>query len=154
MSFTGNELWSYQDSLMASAYLMCRNKADADDLLQRTYERCLVKQDQYEGDNLGGWLYRIMQRIFLQDKRDCQRDRRYFRDGIFQDHTGPNQELRAFSNEVLALIDAMPSPTRRTVISLYAEGYTNKEIAARLGVPIGTVQSNFSRAREALTKCI
>ena len=155
MSFTGNDLWAYKPKLTLCAIKLTHHRASVDDLLQNTFTRAWAKRDLWLGGNLGGWLYMIMRRIWLQDRYDANRERDCFVDNVFFAHVAEtNPEERVFTREVLDIIDAFPSSFRATVTRLYAEGHSNKEIAAMLNVPIGTVQSNFFRAREALTKCI
>ncbi|MEP3264136.1 MAG: sigma-70 family RNA polymerase sigma factor, partial [Hyphomicrobiales bacterium] len=62
----------------------------------------------------------------------------------------PNQEMNLFARQVLLEIMALPEAQRGAVVLAYIEGYSYKEVAEILEIPIGTVMSRLSTARTKL----
>lgn len=137
------------------ALSLCGNAADGDDLVQAACEKALRNRDQFqEGTRLDSWMYRIVQTLWLDDLR-----KRKVR-GPAVDPTGIEigdggkaaslPEARLMLARAAAAMAALPEP-QRAVLSLVAvEGLSYKEAAEVLEVPVGTVMSRLSRAREAL----
>lgn len=134
------------------ALMLCRNPADADDLVQQTLERALDRAHQFrEGADLRAWLFSILHNAFVSDRRTI--DRRVRADADLSDAHMPvagDQEHRAELRQVLARIDLLPDEQRRVLLLVSVEGFTTDEVAELLGIPVGTVRSRLARAREAL----
>jgi RNA polymerase sigma-70 factor (ECF subfamily) len=131
------------------------NAADGDDLVQAACERALRNRDQFqEGTRLDSWMYRIIQTIWLDDLRK-RKVRGPSVDPTEHDFGDDGKaaslpEARIMLSRAAAAMAALPEP-QRAVLSLVAiEGLSYKEAADVLEVPIGTVMSRLSRAREAL----
>jgi len=137
--------------LKAHALYLTRSGDQADDLLQRTCLRALSRSHQWQaGTRLDRWAAAIMNSIWFNELR--QRRQR-------QEQELPEPDLvadRGFESQVEAQL--MISDLRRAcarlsdedfalVTKIHSYGYTYKEVAEELGVPIGTVLSRVSRAK-------
>lgn len=160
----------YMGSLYAAALRMTRNPAEAEDLVQETYLRAYRGFGGFqEGTNLKAWLYRILTNTFinsyrarkrrpeqteLEDVEDLYLYRRL--GGLEAAAAGRSAEdelLDWFTeSEVVEAVEALPEQFRIAVLLADVEGFSYKEIADILGIPIGTVMSRLHRGRKALQK--
>ncbi|GLU31136.1 sigma-70 family RNA polymerase sigma factor [Trinickia caryophylli] len=122
----------------------------ADDLVQDTAERALVRHSAFRaGSNLRAWLFTILRNLYI----DQLRARREF---AVDDESAPWRSLEAPRSEVdgLVLRDVqhalyhLPTEQREVLLLVCVEELTYQEASTVLGVPIGTVMSRLSRARE------
>jgi RNA polymerase sigma-70 factor (ECF subfamily) len=133
------------------ALSLTRNPSSADDLVQACLERALSSwgSKSAEGD-LRAWLFSILYRQFLDAYR---RHRRYARMLEFftgRDDTQPSVERTVMAQSTLDAFDRLPTEQRALLLWVSVEGLSYKEVAGILDVPIGTVMSRLSRARQAL----
>ena len=160
---------SYIDALYRTALRMTRSEADAEDLVQETYIRALRFRDQFTpGTNLKAWLFRILTNTFINSYRKRSRApettelddvdefslyRRMSANGAGSGSSDPEREFLngIVSTEVKDALQALPERFRTTVL-LDVEGFSYKEIAETLGIPIGTVMSRLHRGRKFLQK--
>jgi RNA polymerase sigma-70 factor (ECF subfamily) len=160
----------YMSSLYAAALRMTRNPAEAEDLVQETYLRAYRGFGGFqEGTNLKAWLYRILTNTFinsyrakkrrpeqteLEDVEDLYLYRRL--GGLEAAAAGRSAEdelLDWFTEgEVVEAVEALPEQFRIAVLLADVEGFSYKEIAEILDIPIGTVMSRLHRGRKALQK--
>jgi len=141
-------------SLLRVARHLAGNGPTAEDLVQDTLLRAWRSFDQFQtGTNAKAWLFRILFNAFHAQGRKA-RSRALL---VSLDHAG--RELDLPGGEGFGLSDAAAvtqalaglSPEHRAVLSLaVVEGFTCREIAGILSIPIGTVMSRLSRARQAL----
>lgn len=158
-------------SLYGAALRMTRNPADAEDLVQETFLRAYRSWHQFEpGTNLKAWLFRILTNLFISAYRRRQREpATVLVDGdesfdlyAALAHNGagadPSPESIVVGNlvddEVKAALDALPGEYRMAVLLADVEGFSYKEIAEILSIPIGTVMSRIHRGRKALQKSL
>ncbi len=131
------------------------NVQDADDLVQAACERALRNSSQFRpGSRMDSWMYRIIQNLWLDDKRrDRTRGTAIDPDDAHLSDEGKSARLpedRMMLAQVRVAMAGLP-PGQREVLALIAiEGLSYKETAEVLDVPVGTVMSRLSRAREAL----
>lgn len=137
------------------AYSLAGNPADGDDLVQSACEKALRNQDQFRiGTRLDSWMYRIVQTLWLDDLRK-RRVRGATVDPADIEISDGGRAARLPEDRMMlartaAAMATLPEP-QRAVLSLVAvEGLSYKEAAGVLEVPVGTVMSRLSRAREAL----
>ncbi len=136
------------------AYGLVRNRAAADDLAQATCLRALEKAGQFQkGTHADRWIFTICRNIWLNDLRAGK-----LRLGMGV-VPADESDLQAkncdpveniFASEVLTKVMALPDAQRETVLLTYVEGFSYKDTAAMLDIPIGTVMSRLSAARKAL----
>jgi len=153
----GQALLDAYPTLLSVALARLGNRADADDLIQKTYERALEHRDSFVGGNLGGWLVTILRNLHTDDVRSAQhRLTQAFEDlgseaaagAGFGD--GPNQENQIFLSEVIRVLGGLGGQCRELLV-LYAQGYRVREIAETLSLPMGTVGRKMGDCRLALS---
>jgi len=161
----------FMDSLYTAALRMTRSPSDAQDLVQETYLKAYRGYGGFEvGTNLKAWLYRILTNTFINSYRSRKRHpeetelddveelylfrRMSGRDGAI----GRSAEDEALDwitdDEVKAALESLPESFRMTVLLADVEGFSYKEIAEIMDVPIGTVMSRLHRGRRALEKAL
>lgn len=152
------ELVGLLPKLKVHALYLTRSGDKADDLLQRTCLRALSRSHQWQaGTRLDRWVAKIMESIWFNELRQ-KRQRRE------QELPEPEKVVAPdFESHVQAQL--MISDIRRAcaklsdedfvlVTKIHAYGFTYREIADELGVPIGTVLSRVSRAKAAIKRAI
>jgi RNA polymerase sigma-70 factor (ECF subfamily) len=162
----------YMPSLYSAALRMTRNPSDAEDLVQETYLRAYRGFGGFrEGTNLKAWLYKILTNTFINQYRAKKRrpeqvDLDDTEDFYLYRRLGgleAAEASRSPETEVLEQIpdaavkealEALPEQFRMAVILADIEGFSYKEIAEILDVPIGTVMSRIHRGRKALQKSL
>jgi RNA polymerase sigma-70 factor (ECF subfamily) len=165
-------------SLLGVARRLTRNDADAEDLVAETVVRAWRGLDSLECEAaFRGWIYRILHNTFVSEYRrasarpqlealalDADEDDGEGGFWLFERMHQPfllwfgNPE-QAFLDKLLRedlerALDALPEHHRVVVILADLEEFNYGEIAAALGVPVGTVRSRLSRARAALQKLL
>ena len=149
-----DELARHRPSLERSARRLCRNRHDAEDLVQTTLERAWQARAQFmPGGNIGGWLFRIL----------CNRHRDNLRrrtgvlvplpDEVPQSvpETDEISSLLALPPEtVIEALSQLPPELRAPLELLALRGKRYREIAEELSVPINTVGTRIRRARHML----
>ncbi len=138
------------------ALALCGNRDDGDDLVQAACVKALDRAAQFEpGTRLDSWMFRIVQTTFLDQRRKL----------AGRGHDAPPQTLDQLSDEgreagrhedrlLLARlregIAGLPEEQRLVIGLVTLEGYTYKETAEILDIPVGTVMSRLARARARL----
>lgn len=137
------------------ALSLCGNAQDADDLVQAACEKALRNAAQFEpGTRMDSWMYRIVQTLWLDDRRRAaRRGPAVSPEDAFLSDEGKAASLpedRMMLARARAAMQELPEG-QRVVLSLVAiEGLSYREAAETLDLPLGTVMSRLSRAREAL----
>ena len=158
----------FLDQLYSAALRMTRNPADAEDLVQETFVKAFAAFHQFEeGTNLKAWLYRILTNTFINNYQAKKRrpdeseldeveDLYLYRKlgGLEAASVGRSAEdelMDWFTDaEVKEAVEALPEQFRLAVLLADVEGFSYKEIAEILDVPIGTVMSRLHRGRRGL----
>jgi RNA polymerase sigma-70 factor (ECF subfamily) len=138
------------------AYRLTGNRQDAEDLTQETFVRAFRGLATYRPGTFDGWLHRITTNLFL----DLVRRRARIRFEALPDNTerivDPQSsaervyEDRTFDPDVQDALDRLAPEFRAAVVLCDIEGLTYEEIAAALGVKLGTVRSRIHRGRAQL----
>ena len=130
--------------------LLARNREDGDDLVQVALEKARTRTGQWTpGTRLDSWMFRIMQNAWIDEIRARQRRGETFvgEEEAFDVSTGDSQVDAVAVRKAVANL----SDEHRTVVGLVlVEGLSYDEAAAVLDVPVGTLTSRLSRAREQL----
>jgi RNA polymerase sigma-70 factor, ECF subfamily len=157
LSGTTNDVRDGLDRLLPRLWRFClvlsRVRTTAEDLVQAACLRALEREAQFQpGTRLDHWVFRIAQSIWLNQLRaeNVRRGR-----GLVPAEEAGLVDFSAESNlflaEVFSEIMALPEPQRVAVLLAYVEGYSYKEVADHLGIPIGTVMSRLASARGKLS---
>ena len=127
------------------------SSSSADDLVQSTLERAIVAwaDKRIEGD-LRAWLFSILYRQFLDAHRRSRRYARMLEFFTGRDDVQPSVERTVLAQSTLQAFDQLNTEQRALLLWVSVEGLSYKEVAEILKVPIGTVMSRLSRARQAL----
>ena len=136
---------TYSDMLMRIALNRVNSIAEAEDVVQSTFERLMKRQPRFENrEHEKAWLIKTAIRICIDEARKNAR------------HVSVplNEEIAAaYSEESFELLDTirqLPEKDRDAVYLFYYEEYTVREIAKLLGEREGTTRSRLSRARQKL----
>jgi RNA polymerase sigma-70 factor, ECF subfamily len=136
------------------ALSLCGNPVDADDLVQMACERSILKSSHWSpGTRLDSWVYTLTRNLWMSELRS-----RRVRSGAGQVDAGETDELRSEvgaveileGNQVAALIRSLPEGLAATLLLVSIEGYSYQEAADVLDIPIGTVMSRMSKARQLM----
>ena len=140
-------IWRY-------ALVLTRDPSLANDLAQNTALRALEKADLYKtGTNLDRWLFTIAHRIWLNEVRAVAVRRAgglVSLDSVEIPDSGNDAETNIFARQVFAKVQDLPEAQRETVLLVYIEGFSYKEAASVLDIPVGTVMSRLAAARKTL----
>lgn len=143
------------------AYRLTGNVHDAEDLTNDVFVRVFRSLHSYRPGTFEGWLHRITTNVFLDKMRRKQRIRF---DALADDaaarlpsrEVGPEQKVAdaQFDDDVQRALDALPPDFRAAVVLCDIEGLSYDEIAATLGIKLGTVRSRIHRGRAQLRESL
>jgi RNA polymerase sigma factor (sigma-70 family) len=142
------------------AYRLSGNQQDAEDLTQETFVRVFRSLADFSPGTFEGWLHRITTNLFLDMVRRRQRIRF---DALPEDTerlpgTSPSPEQvytdTHLDPQIQAALDALSPEFRVAVVLCDIEGLTYEEIAATLGIKLGTVRSRIHRGRVQLREAL
>ena len=142
------------------AYRLTGNRPDAEDLTQEVFVRVFRALDRYRPGTFEGWLHRITTNLFL----DLARRRARIRFEALPDDAErvPGRERSPeqvyidenLDDDVQRALAALPPDFRAPVVLCDIEGLSYEEIAATLGVKLGTVRSRIHRGRSQLREAL
>ena len=142
-------------NLRRYARALCRDRDLADDLVQDTLERALSRFFLWRrGSNLRAWLFTIMHNLHVNGAATRYAPARIAGEDMvaaLTDATLPQSDTQSL-RETLRALDLLPDDQRRILLLVALEGLSYTEIAAIIGIPIGTVMSRLSRGRETLRR--
>lgn len=134
------------------ARFLARNADQADDLVQECLTRAVGNIDRWQpGTNMNAWLLVILHNVFINEVK--RRRPVLTSDGAIEQHgggTSGGQEERIYLNDVQQAFDRLSTDHKEILLMIAVEGLRYEAAAAILNVPIGTVRSRISRARESL----
>lgn len=151
------DLLSVQTELLNFAYKLTADREEANDLLQETSLKALDNEDKYTAEtNFKGWIYTIMRNIFINNYRKALRDQTYVDQTDNQFYLNQNIDIEGDSTEgsydlkeIRRIVNALPKEYR-IPFSMYVSGFKYREIADKLGLPLGTVKSRIYFTRQKL----
>ncbi len=162
----------YAKQLYSAAMRMTRNPADAEDLVQETFLKAYRAYDTFEaGTNLKAWLYRILTNTYInryrkESRRPTEVDLGTVEDfylyrrggsGAAADAARPTEDRGhdgLVGSDIKKAVEDLPENFRLPVLLADLEGFSYKEIAEILDIPIGTVMSRLHRGRKAMQKSL
>lgn len=153
-TFTTAELDDVLPALRRFAISLTRNEVRANDLVQDSVERALVKAEYFQpGTNLRSWMFTLCRRVFLNQVR-----KRKSRGVAIDLEDAPQAALSEKAGQLSAVtyrevaehFERFPNRDKAVLSLVVIEGMKYEEAAAVLDVPVGTVRSRLSRARARL----
>lgn len=128
--------------------------SDADDLVQISIERALLRYEQWRPDaKFESWMFGIMRNAWIDEVRARGRRGQVLAPEEAGLHVGDNaSEAQLQLLSVHKAMATLPDEQRLAVALVLIEGLSYQEAAEALAVPIGTLTSRLSRGREALQK--
>lgn len=163
----------YSKYVFNLAYYLCGgNESEADDLAQMTFIRAYRAIANFEGrSELKTWLHRITTNLWKNMVRGQKRRKYFFHTSIHADPVKKederpmelvakdpspleNVERNEISGLVRSFIKRLPEDEREVIVLRDIEGYAYEEIAVLSKIPLGTVKSRLSRARQMLKEAL
>lgn len=154
-----NSLTALENKLFYFALSLTSNTDKAHDLVQETFLRALTYQSKFSSDtNLVAWVYTIMKNTFINEYRRNIKAKTAleYKAGslnisLSRDDFYPSVDSVHAEKEIQKKIDLLDEDFR-VPFQLFLSGYKYKEIAERLGLPLGTVKSRIFFTRKKLSK--
>jgi RNA polymerase sigma-70 factor (ECF subfamily) len=153
MTFKHNELVHEIDKLRQFARKLCRNRDEAEDLLQATVLRALEKKHLFEsGTDLFAWTSKMMFNLFAtQYRRRVKFETQYDCEELIKcQAVEASQEKKAELQRVGEVLQNLSEDHRDVLLMVCVHGMAYEQVAGNLNIPVGTVRSRLSRARERL----
>jgi RNA polymerase sigma-70 factor (ECF subfamily) len=135
------------------ALRLTHSQAEADDLLQATMLRAIEKKALFEnGTDVFKWTSKIMFNLFVSDyRRRTKFETRYDPETFIErESTEASNETKVELAEVQEAIQKLSEDHRDVLVMVCVKGMQYQEVAETLAIPLGTVRSRLSRAREQL----
>jgi RNA polymerase sigma-70 factor (ECF subfamily) len=139
-------------ALRRYAWSLLRNQSDADDLVQDCLVKALDHMDEQTSDSsMRPWLFSIMHNLCVSRWRRLR-----FRSSIVVSDTEADasvpasQQVNAELHAALNSLDQLPEEQRQVLLLVAVEGLEYADVAKILKIPVGTVMSRLSRARDKL----
>ncbi|HZZ12849.1 MAG TPA: RNA polymerase sigma factor [Paraburkholderia sp.] len=142
-------LWSF-------AFRISRNRYDAEELVQRACVRGLEKAHQLRIDTSPlSWMFSIIHSTWLNDLK--QREQRSRLQAEWNDtlletiaDRGSASDAGAQASQIIAAVERLPEAQRIVLMLVSVEGFSYREAAETLEIPVGTVMSRLARARRTI----
>jgi RNA polymerase sigma-70 factor (ECF subfamily) len=162
----------FAPQLYSADMRMTRNPADAEDLVQETFLKAYRAYHTFEeGTNLKAWLYRILTNTYINKYRKDSRRPSEVDLGAVEDlylyrNIGSEESAEAarsteervldglVESDIKKAVEDLPENFRLPVLLADLAGFSYKEIADILDIPIGTVMSRLHRGRKAMEKSL
>ncbi|MBX2962315.1 MAG: sigma-70 family RNA polymerase sigma factor [Cyclobacteriaceae bacterium] len=146
----------YSSKMYAVCYRYVKDSMEAEDILVTAFTRIFERIDQFKGEgSFEGWIRRIVVNealTYLRRNRSLYLETELEAADREPDYASISDHLEA--EDLLNMIQELPSGYRM-VFNLYAiDGYSHKEIAEQLGISENTSKSQLSRARTFLQKLL
>jgi RNA polymerase sigma-70 factor (ECF subfamily) len=152
MDDRGRDFIQYIPRLRRYARALTGDRARADDLVQDTLERALIKLHLWQpGSDLRAWLFTLMHNVYINQLRSQPAAMiAGLDDEAMQIAVRPTQSDLLEVHDLQTMLLRLPEEQREVLLLVGLEQMTYEETAGVLGVPMGTVMSRLSRARERL----
>jgi RNA polymerase sigma-70 factor (ECF subfamily) len=147
------------DRLYNFACWLTHDRQEADDLVQETYAKALKGFSSFQpGTNFRAWIYRILRNTFLTSRTGLQATATVPLDLDSETVALPTTKetpesillQRSDWQLVQQAMEQLPVAYREVLVLCEVEEMSYQEISATLSIPIGTVMSRLSRARQSL----
>lgn len=141
---------AYIPRLRRYARALVGERSAADDLVQDTLERALNKLHLWKrGTDLRAWLFTVMHNVHVNQVRG-RREYATLDGDALELPVRPTHDVGLEARDLERMLARLPVEQREVLLLVVLEDMSYDEAAATLGIPIGTVMSRLSRAREKL----
>lgn len=143
-------------SLNRYALTLTSDREEARDLVQDCVEKALRAWSSWRGDgNLRAWLFSIMHNHFVNSVRKRTRWRMVVSDDDIDRAATPASQLDAlYLKDLQRGLETLSDDQREVLFLIVSEGMSYEQAAKTIDIPLGTVMSRLSRARENLRRYI
>ncbi len=147
-------LGDHVDRLYRAAWSLCGSREEAEDLVQETFARVLLKPRFLRNDDDIGYLLRVLRNTFVSSRRAAARrpvtsplpdDL-----SLVEDRSAPRPEAKLEMNDLYTAISALPGQFRDALVAVDVVGLSYREAAAALRVREATLTTRVYRARQRL----
>lgn len=153
MNQVAEEIEVHVPALMRYALALAHNPTAAQDLVQECAVRALTKAHLFKGGtNLRAWLFTILHNLYVSEMRRNKQWKEAANPeaAISSLAVPPSQIHVVMLRAVREAMKRLPSEQGMILYLIGVEGRSYKEVSYQLGIPIGTVKSRCSRARDTL----
>jgi RNA polymerase sigma factor (sigma-70 family) len=145
------DLLTWVPRLRRYARALLRDAQDADDLVQDTLECAWARASLWQGvGDMRAWLFSIMHNLHVDALRRGRLDTVSIDDGTPEPAALAADPDRLALRDLDAALATLPADQREVLLLVALEGMAYAEVAETLGIPMGTVMSRLSRARDRL----
>ena len=134
-----------------------KNHSDAQDVSQDAFVKVMKSIKSFKGNSsFSTWLYRIVINLCHDFYADCKKDADVVNKLTvgFQESDEEQNKLKEKRNVISEILQKMDEDKRKLIILRDVEGFKYDEIAEILEIPIGSVKSGISRARESFKQIV
>lgn len=146
------ELGQHLARLWRYGLLLSRNRHVAEDLVHATCVRALERAGQYvTGTRMERWLLGLLHSIWINEVRTRRVRQEPARNGTEADNAFAAKP-HVMAAQVIRRVNALPETQRETVYLAYVEGFSYREVAEILQIPVATVMTRLATARLKLAE--
>ena len=146
---------AYGDRLLRSAFHLCGNETEAQDLVQETFLQAIRSVHRFQGrSSIYTWLHGILLNLSRQERR-CQKRIVYDDELVDREVADENPgqlDAQTASSALQSALQKLSSAHREVIVLRFYENMKIHEIAAHQGIYKGTVKSRLHYALEQLQK--
>jgi len=138
--------------ILGTLITLVRDRATAEDCAQETYERAFRRWKEWRPEaSAEAWLHRIAINVAISDRRHQRlRQAGELVRRLGRPASGPDPSTVAERSDLFQAMKKLPAKQAAVLVLRHYHGYSNREIAAALGVPEQTVASRLAAARQHL----
>ncbi len=144
------------DRLYRAAWFLCGSRDEAEDLVQDTFARVLLKPRLLHSDDDLGYLLRVLRNTFLTRRREASRRPQTVRlpdtHDLLEDESAAKPDARLELVEVYEALTGLPEIFRDVLVAVDVMGLSYREAADALGILEATVTTRLHRARQRLAR--
>jgi RNA polymerase sigma-70 factor (ECF subfamily) len=140
-------------ALRRYAFALIRDDATADDLVQDCLERAVSRWHLRRSDgDIRAWLFTILHNLFVSQRRQVLRrgPHRALEDVEGETGIPSAQEHAIIHRDMLRALALLPEDQQSVLVLVGVEDLSYAQAARVVGVPVGTIMSRLSRARNRL----
>lgn len=146
--FIQSSVIKYSQTVAKTAYSYLKNTSDAEDITQEVFLILMQKQPVFENEeHLKAWLTRVA----------INKCKNHLKSGWFKSNNPLTEDIPYLppeQNRILSAVLSLDIKYRLPVHLYYYEGYSIKEIAEIMKVPIATISTRLTRGRKILKNMI